>query len=487
MTNNKVEWENPKDLKNYDLPEFPVETIPSSLKEYVIQLSEELQVPEDMVGTSLLGILSICNQGKYVVEAKKNWQEPMNIYVQIIANSSERKSPTCRRISFPIYDYEHTLNENSKLDLIINKSDKELLEGKIFSLKKRLKNTKNYDYITENNLREAEKELANFKDLNPIQLIADDITTEALASIMAKNNEKMAIVSAEGGIFSIIGGRYNNNIPNLDLYLKAYSKEPVKIDRKSGESLTLYSPSLVMVLFVQPMVLESFFKNSTFIGRGLCARFLYSYPESKVGNRKMETEPVSEEIESEYIRLINSLLTNKTNSVLTLSSESYETFIQFCQWLELQLKDDLEEIADWVGKLPGTVLRIAGNLHLVENYHTGNTIINTHFMKNAIVLAKYYIAHALYVYNKMGSNPEIEKAKRIIKILKKNHRTGSVKRSDLCKMCRGKGVNNVDDIYNALLYLEENNYIRQQEQDYSGKGRKPDIIIELNPLFFKGE
>ena len=464
-----------------------MDAIPPSLKEYVIQLSEELQVPEDMVGTSLLGILSICNQGKYVVEARKNWREPINLYMLMIAKPSEKKSPTCNRLTSPIYDFERFFNENLKLDIITNKSEKEVLESKLLSLKKRLKSNKNYNSQTENELLEVQKELANFKEINEVKIIADDVTTEALASIMFKNNEKMAIVSAEGGIFSIINGRYNNNIPNLDLYLKSYSKEPVKIDRKSGESLTLYSPSLVMVLFVQPLVLEGFFKNSTFMGRGLCARFLYSYPESKVGNRIMETEPVSEEIEAEYIRLIKSLLTNKTNSVLTLSSESYESFIQFCKLLELQLKDELEEIADWVGKLPGNVLRIAGNLHVVENFSTNETEIKGHIMNNAIQLAKYYLEHAKYVYNEIGTSVEIIKAKRIIRILKNNKIIDTIKRHALFRLCRGSGIEKPTDIFETLNYLEEKGYIRQIEQEYLGTGRKPDILIELNPLFFKGE
>ena len=42
-------------------------------------------------------------------------------------------------------------------------------------------------------------------------MIADDITTEALASLLADNDGKMAVVSSEGGIFEIIGGRYSQS------------------------------------------------------------------------------------------------------------------------------------------------------------------------------------------------------------------------------------------------------------------------------------
>ena len=135
MENNN-EWKQPKDLKDYKLPKFPTEAIPPSLKRYIIELSEELQVPEDMVGTSILGILSICNQGKYFIEGKKNWQVPINLYTLTIANPSEKKSPVCKRLSSPIYEYEKSINNELKLEIITNKSDKEILEGKILTLKK---------------------------------------------------------------------------------------------------------------------------------------------------------------------------------------------------------------------------------------------------------------------------------------------------------------------------------------------------------------
>jgi hypothetical protein len=34
---------------------------------------------------------------------------------------------------------------------------------------------------------------------------------------------RLAIISAEGGVFDIIAGRYTNNVPNMDLWLKGHS------------------------------------------------------------------------------------------------------------------------------------------------------------------------------------------------------------------------------------------------------------------------
>ena len=40
-------------------------------KRYIEELAEELQVPVEMIGTGVLTVLALCNQGKYSVECKK--------------------------------------------------------------------------------------------------------------------------------------------------------------------------------------------------------------------------------------------------------------------------------------------------------------------------------------------------------------------------------------------------------------------------------
>jgi hypothetical protein len=50
----------------------------------------------------------------------------------------------------------------------------------------------------------------------------------------------------------------------------------------------------------QPRVIETIAANPDFKGRGLLARFLYAWPPSRVGRRKIAAEPVSEAAEQQY-------------------------------------------------------------------------------------------------------------------------------------------------------------------------------------------
>ena len=79
------EWEEPIPLLEEALPEFPVDTLPIILREYILALSESLQTSPDMPAACALGVLSVCLQGKYAVRINADWVEQINLYSLVIA------------------------------------------------------------------------------------------------------------------------------------------------------------------------------------------------------------------------------------------------------------------------------------------------------------------------------------------------------------------------------------------------------------------
>ena len=476
--NNDTQWKVPEKINKKEIKRFPIESFPTEIQEYIVELSEELQVPEEMVSTGMLSVLALCNQGKYLVECKKGWREPLNLYCVNIANPSERKSPTLRRLTMPIYDYETIENENRKLKVLNSRDKRELLEQQ----KEKAKKTSRIEEIEEIN-----RQLVDFKEEKFLKLIVDDITPEALVSALADNNGKLAMFSAEGGIFATINGRYNNNVPNLDAILKSYSSDPIRVDRKGKETEIINNPTLTILLFVQPTVIESIFSNTEFRQRGLCARFLYCCGESKVGIRKIETEPVREIVEDKYKEIIYKLLKGDEEEIkiITLTEEAYKTSVDFAKQLERRLKEDLEDIEDWAGKLHGNIIRIAANLHIARNYEFDFLEITNEEMLNAINIGEYFLEQAIMIYKENGVNLIEIKAKYLLKKLKEKGQLESIKRYKLYEISRGKYFKNVKDIEEPLKYLVDKGYFKEQKRENENKiGRPEDIIYEINPCIY---
>lgn len=193
------------------------------------------------------------------------------------------------------------------------------------------------------------EEIANLTEEQSMQLYVDDITTEKLVSVIAANKGRVAQVSSEGGIFDTLAGIYTKNV-NIDIMLKGYSGDPIRVDRIGRESKSVMNPALTVLLMAQPNVVSNVLGNKTFRGHGLTARFLYCMPPSQMGSRRFDSVPVSEDTANAYGRKIVDLLDDEypnTPQLITLSEEAYRLITAFAEDLEPKLATEYAKIADW--------------------------------------------------------------------------------------------------------------------------------------------
>ena len=203
------------------------------------------------------------------------------------------------------------------------------------------------------------------------RLWTQDCTPEALAVLTAKNGERMAVLSDEGGYFDILAGRYSRGVPNLDFVLQAHAGAPVRVDRKSGDSVFLAKPLLTIGLSPQPSVLSGLGDIPGFRGRGLLGRFMYGMPPSNLGYRHHEPRPIPTGTRREWDALIRRLLKlplrlgddgSPTAVKLTLAPSAYESWRDFQRMVEVEMREGngLAGLKDWAGKLPGAAARTFG-------------------------------------------------------------------------------------------------------------------------------
>ena len=117
------------------------------------------------------------------------------------------------------------------------------------------------------------------------RLFGDDITRAALGQQLAEQHGRLAIISAEGGVFDQIASRQSGQM-QIDYYLKGHCGDPIRIDRKKQPPLRIPRPALTVGVMLQPDLLRAIGQPRQFRGRGLLARFLYALPESRVGRRR---------------------------------------------------------------------------------------------------------------------------------------------------------------------------------------------------------
>ncbi len=477
-------WEEPIPFGKYTLFDFPVDALPAPIAAYVRALSESTQTPIDMAGSSALSILSTCIQGKYRIRGKADWVEPLNTYMLEIAPPSERKSAVQHAMVRPVSDFEIEYNRQNAAAVEGSRMHRRILERKQKALEEQVAKGK----AEASELENIAIEITSYREKKPLRLFADDITPEKLVSVLSENNGRMALISSEAGIFDTLAGAYSKSV-NIDVMLKGYSGDSIRVDRIGRESESIMDPALTVLLMAQPSVISGVLRNTTFRGRGLTARFLYSFPLSTVGSRQYRSTPVSEDVYKAYESCIFNLLEDAYQDepeIITLSPEADALLAAFAEEIEPKLVTDYAEIADWCGKLIGSTLRIAGLLCRASVYRSHDfldvndrLVVEGAMMQNAIRIGRYFLNHAQAVFNVLPEDVMNEKAAHILSMIKERNLTEFNRRTAM-RNCRI--FKTVEAIQPVLDFLEDYGYIASvNTQAFIGKGRPPLPQYLVNP------
>ncbi|MFD3805045.1 YfjI family protein [Streptomyces sp. NPDC058619] len=482
-------WEEPIPLSGRrELPPFPAHVFPEWLCAFVRAVAEETQTPIDLPGSIALSVLAAAAGGRSVVHVRGSWREPTNLYVVCALPPANRKSAVFSLLTDPLYEAEKKLQVTMAPAIVeaamTARLAKEAADNAAAKAVK-AEGGKREELIAEAiGLAQTAESVA--VPVEPL-LLADDSTSETVTSLIAEQGGRLAVMSAEGGIFDIIAGRYSG-APNMEVFLKGHAGDRLRVNRQTRREY-IDRPALTIGLAVQPDVLRDITRVKGFDGRGLLARFLYSMPRSLVGEREVITDQIPEDIAATYAGNVLALtlwLAEWTDpAVIQLSPEADKALITYQQRVEPQLAargGALGHIANWAGKLAGAVARMAALLHLAEHLEGGHTKpVSEATMSAAITLGEYFTAHALGVFDVMGADPTVGRARAVLEALRG---TGwaDVSRRDLFTKLSRSEFPNVADLEPATALLEEHGYLRAYQPERTGaRGRPPAPRYRVHP------
>ena len=464
------------------LPSFPIDCLPSRLRSYVEAVAIHTQTPVDMAAGAALGVLATCLQGKVKVEGNIGHYEQTSLYIFLIAPPGSRKSAVIHAMTAAIEDYEQKYNEENKAAMRRNRQERESLQRDINRLTRQLE--AKYDKLTELELQHTQDKLAELPEIKPLQIFTDDCTSESMIRLLKDNHGRMALISAEGGAFDNIIGRYTKK-PNLDVWLKGICGDTIRVDRINREPDYIRNPALSMIISAQPGVLSEIMQNSLLDGRGFLARLLYINIPSAAMPKSFQSAPIPTTVQEDYDNLIFQLLNLSENEPITLhlAPEAINRMDKLCRSIEAYLRNEHRDMREWGSKYIGLVLRIAGLLHTADD---GDGDIQTETVENAIKIGSYAFYHALYAYSILGADETIERALHVVTKLRKLSVT-SISRSDLYQKCRGRFFRDAKDMEPVLTLLEQHGYIWLDIPAYSGVGRPSVGKIYVNPAALKDD
>lgn len=483
-------WATPIPLgQGRHLPAFSATVLPAWVADMVQAVAEFTQTPPDLAGSIALAALSTAAGGRAEVEVRGSWREPTNLFTVVVLPPGSRKSAVFSAMTGPLLAAERALVEQTK-PAIVEAELAARVAGK--TAEKAANAAANADPTGRDTLLADATAAAMQADAVTIpvlpQLVADDVTSETAASLLAAQGGRLAVLSPEGGIFATIAGRYSGT-PNLEVFLKGHAGDMLRVGRLSRAAEHVDKPALTLGLAVQPDVLRDIAAMPGFRGLGLLARILFSLPENTVGRRKIGADPVPETVATTYTTNLTTLVMTLAEwtdpAVLSLTPQANERVLDIERTVEPRLAPGgaWGHIVDWGSKYTGAVVRIAGLIHLAQHLSDGwGKPITADTINQAAILGEYYAAHALAAFDDMGADTATRNARHVIAWIERTHTTAFTKR-DLFRAVKSSQFRTVADLDPALTVLETHGYLRQLDQPERPRtgGRPPSPTFLVHP------
>ncbi len=488
------DWDLPVPFGEYDLPPFPLASLPPRLGDFVGALALATQTPEDLGAMVALATVSAACAKKVIVRVREGWQEPINVFTVVALDPANRKTQVFRVVTAPLTEYEAEEVKRTRPAIAAAIERKKILEEKLKRLRSAAAEGDDDGGNPEQYAIDLAQEIAELAVPVAPHFIVDDSTPEHVAKALCEQAGRLAIMSPEGGVFDLMGGRYGQGGPNFEVLLKGHAGDDLRVGRVGTGVQYVAAPALTVGLAVQPEVIRGLFDVPGFRGRGLLARFLYSIPKSLLGRRDVAPPPLSAHVDAAYRADVLALLAlpfaNDGNGgtapyTITLLPAAYEKLMMFASWLEPRLADggDFGFMSDWAGKLVGAVARVAGLLHMVENAHRSapwEVPVQTATIDSAVTVGRYLIAHARAAFAEMGADPVIAEARHILRWIERE----AV--SEFQKRAAYQGTKSyfktVEKMSPGLELLIQHGYIRERMSERpSGRGRPPSPTYDVNP------
>jgi replicative DNA helicase len=488
-------WSEPIPLYGRELPAFPLSAIPAWLRDMVEATAESLQVPVDAPAMIAFPVMSTAVQGALDIHLDDGWEVELSTWAMVCMKSGERKSPTLNAMIEVVREHQKALIcEHPKKLRLWERAD-EARKARIIELGAKLEKETNEEKRLLLELESLSLETENPATPYPPQLLANDATPEAVARILSEQHGRIAFIVDEGTCISNLLGRYSNGQPNMEIYLNGHNGGELQRNR-SSEKKPIYMPrtAITFGLTVQPKVLEDMRKADGAISKGLLARFLFSIPTSKVGQRKSRTAATPAKVREVYADAMKHLLSVPTDcdahdclirQHMRCHPEASEVLHAFHDRLEPTRGKggSNESLTEWLSKLEGQTGRLGALLHLAE--HVGRRDpwaipVSPDTMNRAVTIANYLIPHARVAHHGERVHKATDNAERIRRWII-NDGKASFTRTEVREKAKTDKLSTKDQFDEALALLTECGYVRRLTVEEVATRSARGEVYDVNP------
>lgn len=484
------DWPSPDLLNAPDDPiPYPLEALPSGIREAVGEVLCFTQAPPAMVASCALSALSLAGQGLADVKRDERLEGPTGLFFLILADSGERKSTVDKFFTESLSEKERIGKEKAAPVIKEYMAALAAWEAEKSGILSKIQHgTRNGKFVGEWKIKLVELEKAEPIAPKVMRLMYQDATPEALAWGLAHDWPSGGVLSSEAGI--VLGGHAmgkDSIVRNLSLLNQLWEETSIHIDRRTGPSYTLRGCRLTVGLATQPATLTTFFEQSRGLARGtgFMARFLLCWPQSTQGTRFYKESPKTWKALTRFQGRLSELLDATPEpdggngldpKLLTFDREGRLVWIGVYDEIERDLgKDgDLAELRDLASKAGDNIARMAALFAV----YAGREQITKDEVEKATLIVIWHLYEARRIFRTLAASPDMILAGKLDAWLIGQGKP-ELSKSEIQKNGPNK-LRKKEILDTALDILEKRNRLRVKKQ---GHGE----MILINPALMGGE
>jgi hypothetical protein len=463
-------------------PEMDLDVLPPIIKDYSTELSETIGSDPAVSVFAMLSVVCGVADARMRLELMRGYEVPPVMWFMTVGSPSSKKTPA----STPAFGILGELERSTKREYETDMVNWEAKEA-IYNRQKK-EYIENADSALDNDVTFPMPDELPQKPA-PLRYTVSDITSQKLVRHCSIRPQGTLCYLDEmtGWINKITSDK---NGEDNATWLEGYSASDYHLDRVvDGE---IHCPNFAVSIYgnIQPRVLRG--KIKILARDGILQRFIPVVLRkrfNKVGRDILASDDKLG-LWEQYIRTIH---TNKQLKY-TLTGGAYDSFRAFQYWVE-DYKKDLEKVDNddivltAVGKIEGTVGRLALLFHLVENPYT--TEVNEDTMNRVVKWTKEFIIPSFkHTYGEAGADNATEVDLWTMKhIIQQAGTEQTIKLRDLKRagkrLMRRLEVERDDYKTNllkdAMMSLEEHNWVTMVQEN--GKSTIWQINSKLSTEF----
>jgi hypothetical protein len=399
-------WGDDDDAPEMEVRDFPTDMLPLPYAEMVRGVARTVGVTERLSGPITLAVISASIGRALSAELIPGKVTRGNIFLLCGANSGVGKSETGRPIVKPLMDVQYELKDQWAHQVSPRlKAVQDVLTAEVEALRKKIKKELQERDALIVEIAQKKKELQKIEDdLTEPKLIIEDATIQKMAIDMAKNGETMALLSMDGGdVIRNLLGRYNPlETPDDGIFLKAYSGDPLSVDRIGRPPVMMKSPCLMMGVLVQPDKIDDLLRERRLTDGGFLPRCLLVREDGVPTEIDPKMPPIPEEVircfDQAIRELVHAFRLAPKQVRIPVAPEARELMVSYFNEVVKQRRIDLRDIETYAARFAEQACRLCIVLHAAHSgARAGDCPIDTMSASRAITVGRWFADEQLRV------------------------------------------------------------------------------------------